>query len=67
MRGRLHHVVIDCPDPEAIARFYSVLLDRPITYVSEDFVVVAADKQSSGSNLRSLIGWWSATRRWGPM
>lgn len=51
MRGRLHHVVIDCPDPEAIARFYSVLLDRPITYVSEDFVVVAADEQSSGSNL----------------
>lgn len=48
MRGRLHHVVIDCPDPEAIARFYSVLLDRPITYVSEDFVVVAADEQSSG-------------------
>ena len=28
MLGRLHHVVLDCPDPAALAAFYSELLDR---------------------------------------
>ena len=48
MHGRLHHVILDCPDPSALAAFYSVLLGRPITYQSPDFVVVAADATSSG-------------------
>jgi hypothetical protein len=48
MHGRLHHVVLDGPDPGALARFYSALLDQPITYTSDDFVVVAADDTSSG-------------------
>jgi catechol 2,3-dioxygenase-like lactoylglutathione lyase family enzyme len=46
--GRLHHVVIDCRDPEALAKFYAALLDLPITYRSDDFVVVAANSTSSG-------------------
>lgn len=48
MYGRLHHVVIDCPDPHTLARFYSELLNQPITYQSDDFVVVAANDTTSG-------------------
>ena len=48
MHGRLHHVIFDCPDPALLARFYSALLNQPITYDSDDFVVVAADDTSSG-------------------
>ena len=48
MIGRLHHVVLDSPDPGALAEFYSVLLGQPITYQSDDWVVVAANDSSSG-------------------
>ncbi|MEU6853230.1 VOC family protein [Actinacidiphila alni] len=48
MTGRLHHVVLDCPDPAALAEFYSGLLGQPITFRSDDWVVVAADDTSSG-------------------
>ncbi len=48
MIGRLHHVILDCPDPLALAGFYAGLLGEPITYRSEDFVVVAASDTSSG-------------------
>lgn len=40
MIGRLHAFVLDCPDPAALAAFYSALLDVPITYVDDDWVVV---------------------------
>lgn len=46
--GRLHHVVLDCPEPEALAEFYSRLLNEPITYRSEDWVVIASSDTSSG-------------------
>jgi len=48
MHGRLHHVILDCPDPLALARFYSALLNHPITHTSDDFVVVAANDATSG-------------------
>ena len=48
MRARLHHLILDCPDPKALAEFYSRLLDEPITYESEDFVVVAGNDRTSG-------------------
>ncbi|HET9648743.1 MAG TPA: VOC family protein [Microlunatus sp.] len=48
MIGRLHHVALDCPDPLALARFYSALLGQPITYADQDWVVVAADDHHSG-------------------
>ncbi|MGH3384584.1 MAG: VOC family protein [Nocardioidaceae bacterium] len=48
MIGRLHHVVLDCPDPAALAAFYSELLAMPVTYTSADWVVVAADDTTSG-------------------
>ena len=38
MIGRLHHLVIDCPDPPALASFYAELLGQPITYRSDDFL-----------------------------
>jgi catechol 2,3-dioxygenase-like lactoylglutathione lyase family enzyme len=46
--GRLHHVIVDCPDPLALATFYSRLLGSPITYRDDDFAVVAANDRTSG-------------------
>jgi len=48
MIGRLHHVVVDCPDPRALADFYSELLGQPVTFAEDDFVVVARDDTTSG-------------------
>jgi catechol 2,3-dioxygenase-like lactoylglutathione lyase family enzyme len=48
VHGRLHHVILDCPDPRALAGFYSALLGHPVTYDGGDFVVVAADASTSG-------------------
>jgi catechol 2,3-dioxygenase-like lactoylglutathione lyase family enzyme len=46
--GRMHHLIIDCPDPAALARFYAPLLGLTVTYESADFVVVARDDTTSG-------------------
>jgi catechol 2,3-dioxygenase-like lactoylglutathione lyase family enzyme len=48
MIGRLHHAVFDCADPAALAEFYSRLLGWPVTYRSDDWVVVAVNDTSSG-------------------
>jgi len=48
MRGRLHHLIVDCPDPAELGRFYSALLGQPITYASDDFVVVSENDTTSG-------------------
>jgi catechol 2,3-dioxygenase-like lactoylglutathione lyase family enzyme len=48
MIGRLHHVIVDCPDPAALAAFYAELLGLPVTWQDDDFVVVSADDTSSG-------------------
>jgi catechol 2,3-dioxygenase-like lactoylglutathione lyase family enzyme len=48
MIGRMHHVVLDTPDPAALAAFYSELLGQPVTYRDDDWVVVAASDQASG-------------------
>jgi catechol 2,3-dioxygenase-like lactoylglutathione lyase family enzyme len=48
MIGRLHHVVIDCPDPTALAAFYSQLIGLPITYQDDSWVVIARNDTSSG-------------------
>jgi catechol 2,3-dioxygenase-like lactoylglutathione lyase family enzyme len=48
MIGRMHHVIIDCPDPAALASFYSELIGQPVTYRSADFVVIAANDRTSG-------------------
>jgi catechol 2,3-dioxygenase-like lactoylglutathione lyase family enzyme len=48
MIGRLHHVVIDGPDPLRLANFYSAMLGLPVTYQDEDWVVIAQNDTSSG-------------------
>jgi catechol 2,3-dioxygenase-like lactoylglutathione lyase family enzyme len=48
MIGRLHHTIVDCPDPSALAAFYAELLGLPITYADSTFVVVAGNDTSSG-------------------
>src|SRR3954464_11723151 len=68
MRARLHHLVIDCPDPRALAEFYARLLDQPVTYDSEDFVVVAESDRTSGLAFQRATGhraptWPSPGRR----
>jgi catechol 2,3-dioxygenase-like lactoylglutathione lyase family enzyme len=44
----MHHVVLDCQDPAALATFYSALLGLPVTYRNDDWVVVARNDTSSG-------------------
>lgn len=46
--GRLHHLILDCPDPRTLAAFYATLLGLPITYDSDDFVVVSLGGRFSG-------------------
>jgi catechol 2,3-dioxygenase-like lactoylglutathione lyase family enzyme len=46
--GRLHHVIVDCPDPAALGAFYSELLGWPVTWRGDDFVVVSKDDTTSG-------------------
>ena len=46
--GRRHHLVVDTRDPLALAEFWSAVLGQPITYRSDDFVVVAGDDHTSG-------------------
>ena len=48
MIGRLHHVVIDCPDPDGVATFYAELLGLPVTFRSTEWVVIARKDTSSG-------------------
>lgn len=46
--GRLHHVILDCPDPRSLAGFYAAMLGLPVTYESDGFCVVAASDRTSG-------------------
>ncbi len=48
MIGRRHHIVVDCPDPTILAGFYAELVGLPVTYESQDWVVVAENEHSSG-------------------
>ena len=63
--GRAHHVVYDCPDPAALAAFYSALLGLPITYRSPDWVVVARGRPDLG--LRVPARSRTTDRRTGPI
>ncbi|MER7443845.1 VOC family protein [Micromonospora avicenniae] len=51
--GRLHHLIINSPDPTTEARFWSAVLGDPITYADEDFVVVSANTATSGLAFQS--------------
>jgi catechol 2,3-dioxygenase-like lactoylglutathione lyase family enzyme len=54
--GRLHHLIIDCPDPEALATFYADLLGTPVTYRSADFWVVSQSDRHSGLGFQRAPG-----------
>ena len=41
-------MILDCPEPEQLAEFYSELIGLPVTYRSADFAVVSADDTTSG-------------------
>jgi len=69
MIGRLHHLILDCSDPLALATFYSELLSQPITYRSDDFVVVAENDTTSGLAFQLAPGhqppdWPDPARPW---
>jgi catechol 2,3-dioxygenase-like lactoylglutathione lyase family enzyme len=55
--GRPHHVVLDCPDPAALAEFYSELLGLPVTYRSEGWVVIAESDTTSGFAFQRAPGY----------
>jgi catechol 2,3-dioxygenase-like lactoylglutathione lyase family enzyme len=40
MIGRLYNVVIDCPDPKALANFYAELLGMSVVTDRSDWVVI---------------------------
>ena len=46
MIGRLHGIVLDCPDPDSLATFYAELLGMVRVQDEEDWVVIgdAADR-----------------------
>jgi catechol 2,3-dioxygenase-like lactoylglutathione lyase family enzyme len=57
MIGRLHHVIVDCPDPAALAAFYAELLGLPVTWQEDDFAVVARDDRSPGTRFQLVPGY----------
>ncbi|KAA1419916.1 glyoxalase [Mumia zhuanghuii] len=61
MIGRLHHLVIDAPDPQASAAFWSAVLGDPVTFDDGDFVVVSADEETSGMAFQRAPGLVAAT------
>ncbi len=56
MIGRPHHVAFDCVDPLGLARFYAALLGLPVTFVSDDWVVVAESEHASGFAFQRASG-----------
>ncbi|MGW5265494.1 VOC family protein [Microbispora sp. NPDC004025] len=43
--ARMYSVVLDCPDPKALAAFYSGLLGWKVTSEEEDWVTLGGDDQ----------------------
>jgi catechol 2,3-dioxygenase-like lactoylglutathione lyase family enzyme len=46
MIGRLHSTVIDCPDPRALAAFYSELLGMHVVRNDDDWVTIRTDSDA---------------------
>jgi catechol 2,3-dioxygenase-like lactoylglutathione lyase family enzyme len=46
MIGRLESVVIDCPDPRALARFYCELLGMHTVFDDGDWVTIKTDSEA---------------------
>lgn len=41
--ARMRSVVLDCPDPRALAEFYRAVLGGHVTFAEEDWVVLTVD------------------------
>jgi catechol 2,3-dioxygenase-like lactoylglutathione lyase family enzyme len=46
MIGRLRSTVIDCPDPRALAAFYSELLGMHVVQIGDDWVKIRYDSDA---------------------
>jgi catechol-2,3-dioxygenase len=46
MIGRLETVVIDCPDPRSLARFYCELLGMHVVEEADDWVTIRTDSDA---------------------
>ncbi|HTT52327.1 MAG TPA: VOC family protein [Streptosporangiaceae bacterium] len=57
MIGRLHHVIVDCPDPAELAAFYSALLGLPVTWQEDNFAVVSVNGTTSGIAFQRVAGY----------
>ncbi len=44
--ARMHSVVLDCPEPKALAGFYAGLLGWKVAYEEEGWVTLAGDDQT---------------------
>ncbi len=42
--GALHEIVFDCPNPEALARFWQALIGGEVEVESDDWVVLDGDE-----------------------
>jgi catechol 2,3-dioxygenase-like lactoylglutathione lyase family enzyme len=54
MIGRLYSLVIDCPDPRALAVFYEQLLGMRRRYDKADWVAIGADGDSAEVNFQRI-------------
>ncbi|TKA12784.1 VOC family protein [Actinacidiphila oryziradicis] len=57
---RFSAVTFDCPDPAELARFYSDALGLPVTYSSDDFILLGQEG-SPGMGFNRLAGYQRPT------
>lgn len=46
---KLYSVVIDCPDPQALAQFYGKLIGWNIVFTNEEYIVLGAPHTAQGA------------------
>lgn len=57
MIGRWHGVIVDCPDPGALATFYQELLGMIRVQESPEFVVIGDAPDRPGVGFQRVEGW----------
>ncbi len=61
MIGRLHGIVVDCPDPDALASFYQELLGMIRVQDGGDFVVIGDSPDRPGVAFARAAGFTAPT------
>jgi catechol 2,3-dioxygenase-like lactoylglutathione lyase family enzyme len=61
MTGRLHGVVIDCPDPDALATFYERLLDMVRVNDEDGWVVIGDSPDRPGLAFQKIDSYRAPT------